>query len=195
MNPYHLKKRKRTEHILSTLDNLDFLTRSQLQQLHDLGGDRNANRILRDLSPYLLDFRNGLEKVYYLNQEGLAFVNSKKVRHKNQNVDHTLLRNQFYIYSRCPSTWRNEVTVTLGSLTIKPDALFNDGLRDVFVEVDIKQTMKDNADKIARYKKLRELTKQAFMLTFVTDLESRRRKLKQLCQGLDYQIITANEIM
>ncbi|WEG14023.1 replication-relaxation family protein [Pullulanibacillus sp. KACC 23026] len=160
-----------------------------------MGGNRNANRILKDLSNYLLDFRNGMEKVYYLNQEGCSFVNSKKTRHKNQNIDHVLLRNQFYIYTGKPDSWRNEVKVKLGALTIIPDAMFNDGTFDVFLEVDMQQTMQENANKVARYKRLKQFTKKPFMLVFVTDLESRRQKLIKLCEGLTYRIYSASEIM
>lgn len=195
MNPYHLMKRQRTEDILSSLDKLDFLTRSQLQKLHDLGGTRNANRILKDLSPYLLDFRNGMEKVYYLNKEGTSFVNSKKVRHKNQNVDHVLLRNQFYIYAGQPESWKNEIRVKANDLIIIPDAMYNDGVQDIFLEIDISQTMKENVDKIARYKRLKQITNRPFMVIFLTDIESRRRRLKALCDGLSYKVFTSSEII
>lgn len=122
-------------------------------------------------------------------------MGSKKVRHKNQNVDHVLLRNQFYIYSGKPESWKNEIRVKVNDFIIIPDAMYNDGAQDVFLEVDINQTMKENAEKIARYKRLRKLSGRSFLVVFVTDIESRRRRLKSLCDGLSYKVFTANEII
>ena len=48
---------KRQEEILLSLKKLDFLNRDQLSTIHRLGKVRNTNGILRDLSPYLSNFR------------------------------------------------------------------------------------------------------------------------------------------
>ncbi|KOS28805.1 hypothetical protein ADK18_09885 [Bacillus anthracis] len=39
--------------ILATIRKLQFATRRHLMSIHDMGGIRNANRILRDLKPYV----------------------------------------------------------------------------------------------------------------------------------------------
>ncbi|PEJ62788.1 hypothetical protein CN680_30005, partial [Bacillus pseudomycoides] len=62
-------KETRTDNILSSLKRLGFLTRKQIQVLHNLGGDRNASRVMKELSEYVSRFRDS-ENVYYLNKEG-----------------------------------------------------------------------------------------------------------------------------
>nr|MBS7717071.1 hypothetical protein [Vibrio cholerae] len=58
-------KEARTESIHLSLKKLGFLSRKQIQVLHDLGGDRNASRVMKTLEEYVSSFRDG-EKVYYL---------------------------------------------------------------------------------------------------------------------------------
>ncbi|RDY70339.1 hypothetical protein DXT76_13825, partial [Halobacillus trueperi] len=58
---------------------LDFLTRGQLQLLHDLKSDRNAQHVLKQMSPFLNTFKDG-QNIYYLNNKGRARVECEKVR-------------------------------------------------------------------------------------------------------------------
>ena len=101
-----LKNLKRIESILLSLNELDYLTRSQIQELHDLKGVRNANRILQGMSEYLGTFRHEKEKVYYLSQKGRDQIASFNIRKKTQNIEHFLLRNQLYIHLEKPKGWR-----------------------------------------------------------------------------------------
>ncbi|PEI87275.1 hypothetical protein CN679_22635 [Bacillus pseudomycoides] len=63
-----------------SLKKLGFLSRKQIQVLHDLGGDRNASRVMKDLEEYVSSFRDS-EKVYYLNKEGRERIGSNRGHH------------------------------------------------------------------------------------------------------------------
>lgn len=61
-----IEKEQRQMNILSKLSLVDYLTRSQIQFINDLGGrDRNAQKNLKDMSDYISHFRDG-ENIYYL---------------------------------------------------------------------------------------------------------------------------------
>lgn len=66
----NIEKEKRIEEILLSLKKCDFLTREQLQKMHGLGGDRNAQRILSDMAEYVNFFFEDKRKIYYLNAVG-----------------------------------------------------------------------------------------------------------------------------
>jgi hypothetical protein len=187
-------KQQRIENILLSLRKFDYLTRAQIQQIHGLGGDRNANRILNDMSDYLDSFRNELEKVYYLNKNGRERVGHGVIRKKTQNIDHFLLRNQLWIHLKKPHTWDNEYKLTAGDVSIVCDAHFIKNGIKAFVEVDIAQPMIKNRAKIEKYKKIKELTGDPFHLIWITQLESRRPKLNELMDGLPGRVFTHNEI-
>ena len=46
-------KMNRQMMILTSIRRLKFATRRHLMAIHDMGGIRNANRILKDLTPYV----------------------------------------------------------------------------------------------------------------------------------------------
>lgn len=171
------------------------MTRPQLQAIHDLKGDRNANRFLNSMNEYLCSFRNDLEKVYYLSKEGRERVKSEVIRKKTPNIQHFLLRNQLWIYLGCPSSWENEIKIETDNLSIVCDAKYVSNNIPVFVEVDISQPMSVNKKKIDRYKKIQELTQEPFRLIWVTELESRRPRLNALCMGLKSRVFTLKEII
>lgn len=187
-------KQQRIENILLSLKKQSYMTRKQLQTLHRLGGDRNANRVLKDMSEYLHSFKHGMENVYYLSKQGRERVNSKVIRKKTAQVEHFLLRNQLWIHLKCPITWKNEMKIKAEGLTIRCDAMFYQGKTPVFVEVDVSQPMMRNKAKIEKYKKLKEISDQEFYLVWVTALESRRATLKELMKGLSGKVYTLNEI-
>lgn len=191
---YHALHQQRTENILLSLKKLDYLTRSQLQTLHNLKSMRNANRVLNNLSEYVSFFRHGLEKVYYLNKAGRERVQCDKVRKKTPNIQHFLLRNQFYIYMKRPATWENEIKIKVGDVSIVCDASFTYQGKKCFVEVDISQPMMKNKAKVDKYKKMKELTDDPFSLIWITEIESRRYKLAKLCEGLIGTVFTLNDI-
>jgi hypothetical protein len=170
------------------------MTRSQLQIVHNLKGDRNANRILNDMQEYLCSFRHGLENVYYLSKEGRERIRCDVIRKKTPNIQHFLLRNQLWIYLKCPSSWQNEIKINAGEKAIVCDAKYLINDVPVFVEVDVTQPMNVNKKKIDKYKQIKELTNQPFHLAWVTEIESRRSKLNELCAGLSGRVFTFREI-
>lgn len=58
--------------ILTSIRKLKFATRRHLMAIHDLGGIRNANRILKDLSTFVNSTVYKKEYVYYLNKRARA---------------------------------------------------------------------------------------------------------------------------
>jgi hypothetical protein len=197
---YHTeqKRRKREEAILLSLKKLDYLTRGQIQRIHNLKSDRNAQRVLKQMEEYLSVMRNG-ENVYYLNSKGRALVNCDKVRKSTGNVQHYIMRNYIYIAAGCPTSWRNEIRVISEGATKKdrvicvPDALYKQGDQFVIVEVDNTQTMKKNQAKIERYRILKQ--RLAFGMiapkfVWITTTEHRRNELLKLSEGLQTQVFT-----
>jgi hypothetical protein len=180
------------------LKKLDYLTRGQIQRIHNLKSDRNAQRVLKQMEEYLCVMRNG-ENIYYLNAKGRALVNCDKVRKSTGNVQHYIMRNYLYIACGCPATWRNEIRITNEGATKKdrvicvPDALFNHGDFHTVVEVDNTQTMKKNQAKIERYRILKQ--RLAFGMiapkfVWITTTEHRRNELLKLSEGLQTQVFT-----
>src|SRR5690625_4638799 len=155
MRVHQRLKLKREESILLSLKMLDYLSRSQIQKLHNLGGDRNARRVLNNMSEYISCFRDA-ENIYYLNKEGRERVGADTVRHKINQVSHYLMRNDLYIHLG-PQEWRNEVRVGVKDVvTVVPDAYFKYNQMLHFLEVDHTQKMFKNKEKIDRYKALKE---------------------------------------
>jgi len=176
------------------LSEFDFLNRSQIQHLHDLKSERNANRFLNDMGEYLNKFRHGLEYVYHLNKAGADRIGAGKVRKRISNVDHFLLRNQLRIALHNPKTWENEIRVKIGSFSIVCDAKFMMNNIPAFVEVDVTQPMAANKAKIEKYKKLKEISNLPFNLIWVTAVESRRDKLRELMAGMTGRVYTLKDI-
>ncbi|WP_235852103.1 replication-relaxation family protein [Niallia nealsonii] len=191
---------KRQEAMLLSLKKLDFLNRDQLQTIHKLGKVRNANRILKELSPYLESYREEYSTIYYLNAEGRAYVNSEKVRRKNPFVNHTIMRNYFYIFAKCPVEWNNEISVNDGITTLVTDTWFKVNGKYHFLEVDSLQKMKENRAKVKNYLALfnaGHLAKHFGYfppLIWLTTTELRRKQLKELCKELPCVVYTIDEI-
>lgn len=181
-------KEARQEAILSSLGRLGFASRSQLQRIHNLGGDRNACRVLSDLIDYVNWFRDG-ENIYYLNKRGADRIGADRVLSRNQNYRHTLMRNDLYIWLGQPADWKNEQIVEVpGRFKIVVDAFFRDeNGRPYFVEIDREQKMFENRRKIETYKRLKEIgaLQKRFgnfpRLIWVTMSEVRRQKLAKWC--------------
>lgn len=79
-------------------------------------------------------------------------------------------------------------------VSIVSDAMFYHGKIPVFVEVDVSQPIVKNKAKIDKYRRLKEISKQDFVLIWVTELESRRARLNALCGGLKSRVYTLKEI-
>jgi hypothetical protein len=145
------KKKKRDYEILNTLALLDMASRSQLQEIHQLGSNRNATRVLKNLQTYTQHFREN-EYIYYLNKAGRELVGCEKVITRNLQYHHILMRNDVYIHFGCPKIWQNEYKIPNPEFTIIPDAVFNSKGIQYFLEVDHLQKMKKNVEKLKRYK-------------------------------------------
>ncbi len=176
---------------------LSYLSRSQLQILHDLGSARNASRVLQQMNNYVSSFRDG-ENIYYLNKEGRERVNSKKILKRTTQARHYIMRNSIYIAYGCPSSWKNEVRLGIKEVknsTVVCDAIFKLDRRYYIVEVDHTQKMTKNRTKIDRYKKLIELEyfDIAPFFIWITTTEYRRKELLKFCDGLEVQIFTIND--
>ena len=70
----------RDEQILLALKKFDFMTRDQINKYFKLGKVRNTNRVLKNLSSYLVSYREGNQSVYYLSKIGREYVECTKVR-------------------------------------------------------------------------------------------------------------------
>lgn len=197
MNLTQIKLNRWTE-ILSSFDNFGFLTTSQVQRLHNLGGIRNTLRILTDMKEYLHSYREG-ETVWYLNASGRRTIGSETVRKRNQATRHVIMRNEVYI-ARRPELWRPEYAVKWDGKEIVCDALYRTGKDYTFVEVDLTQAMAANERKIATYKELRDSGRwQARYgdfptVLFVTTSDHRRKRLIAAAGDLKAEIITFDDL-
>lgn len=190
------RKEKREEKILLRLDEFNFATRRQLQITENLGGDRNAHRILHRMEKdkTISSFRRE-QKIYYLSNRGKERIGSNQSTLKRNKIQHTLMRNDLYIKLGMPSTWKKESPIKKGEEVILiPDAIFKKNNQYYFVEVDNKQTMRTNNDKIKKYK---DVFKSVFrthgyhpILIWYTLSEVRKNRLAESCekQGIKYKI-------
>lgn len=186
-----------------SLKRLDYMSRSQLQRLHKLGGDRNARRVLDNLGPYLSSFRGETgENIYYLNKDGRDRVRCETVRQKTAQANHFLMRADAYIYYSGNDDWKNEMRfkVEEKGITLVADSYFRHNLRRHFLEVDHLQHMNKNHEKIEKYKRLhatgalQDKLKYFPRLVWVTLTESRRAQLLEWSAGLDTVVHVWKEI-
>lgn len=185
-----------------SLDRFGFLSRSHLQRLHRLGGDRNAQKVLKRMEEYLQSFREEqYGTVYYLSKIGRQMIGSKKVVRRTLQVRHALMRNDFFFHVGYPGNWRIEIKVTDGQTTLVTDALFIKEKRYNFLEVDNTQSMVENAAKVRRYREMfdRGLFQKEFgyfpTLHIVTVSRSRVKRFVELCQGLPAQVYYHEDIL
>lgn len=184
--------------ILQSLDSLGFLTTTQIQRLHNLGGRRNTNRILNDMGDYLSSFQLD-EKVYYLSAKGRKETGSTTVRRRTLHTQHTLIRNEVYICYR-PEYWRPEFPFKWADKCVIPDAIFKRNQQFVFLEVDHTQSMAQNERKVGIYRDLKET--QIFQrkhghfptILFVTVSEYRQKALRASLEGMNAEVLTVNDI-
>lgn len=188
----------RDELILLLLQKFDFLTRDQLNRYFNLGKVRNTNRVLKNLSNYLLSFRDGNQSVYYLSKQGREYVGCQKVRKKGNHVQHTIMRNELWLYFKCPKDWKNEIKISSEKNTIVTDSMFTRNGFQFFLEVDNIQKMKVNREKINRYKDLMPSLIKQFgyipTLVWLTTTEMRRKQIEEACEGLKCIVYTTDDI-
>lgn len=193
---------ERDEQILLLLKRFDFMTRDQLNECLRLGTIRNTNRILHNLSDYLMSIREGYQTIYYLSKQGRSYVDCEKVRKKGGHVQHIVMRNEMWLFSSQPKDWKNEVKVSDGHSTVITDAMFTDSWdRKHFLEVDSTQTMKENRNKVKRYIELlnnglvEEKLGHFPTLVWLTTTEHRRDLLKKECAELQaVMVFTISDI-
>jgi hypothetical protein len=194
------KKKQRDYAILTTLDLLGMVSRSQLQAIHQLGSNRNATRIMKNLESYTNHFLLN-ENIYYLNKKGRELLGSEKVVTKSIQVEHTIMRNDMYIHFECPKLWQNEYKVPNPEFTILPDAIFSVKGIQYFLEVDHMQKMKKNMEKLLKYKRFKEMElwqKKNMgrfpVVLFYTNKESRKQKLIESNPGVDLLVLSKEDL-
>jgi hypothetical protein len=161
--------------------------------MHHLKSTRNANRVLKEMDPYLSSFYDG-QKIYYLNKEGRERVGSHIPRKKITTAQHYIMRNDLYIHYNRHVTWKNEIRMISGKdsnkITVVADAHFIHNNKHHIVEIDNMQKMSKNSVKIAKYRRLieRNAFKGMPVLIWVTTSMHRQESLLNMCDGLDVRI-------
>lgn len=190
-----LQRQQREEQILLILDKLTYATREQLQIINNLGGDRNAQRILARMEKDKLILAARMEKkIYYLSNRGKQLIGSNQGILNRKEVVHVLMRNDLYIKLGMPKDWKKERPVTWGDNKLIPDATFKRNGEFYFIEIDNQQTMSTNIEKIKKYKDLSYIIHQQYnhrpTLIWYTLSSNRKKKLKELCEksSIKYEI-------
>ncbi len=178
------RKVSRYEQIQSSLVSLTYATRAQLQAVNDLGGERNARRILLDMERmgYIKSVRLD-KKIYYVD-----------TRLKRNEIQHTLMRNDLYIKMGMPKDWAKEKPIrSNGEILLIPDAMFTKRNEYHFVEIDNMQAMRINYDKIKKYKELSKMMFRQYKhhptLIFYTLSDSRKNKIKSCCNKNGVKVV------
>ena len=188
-----------------TIDRLGMAKIKHLQQIHDLKSYRNACRVIKQLSPYLHEMFHNKEKVVYLNKAGCDLIGSRKGVKKNNQIEHTLLANEAYLYFGCPIDWKREYVIEektrvsglqlqlgglkLASKKIVADAAFSRNGYLYFVEIDNTRMMIDNQKKVESYL---ETLKPSQKLYIFTKTESRKKKFDMWLKGRGEVIVFDN---
>ncbi|PFK27310.1 replication-relaxation family protein [Bacillus cereus] len=175
--------------ILTSIRKLKFATRRHLMAIHDLGGIRNANRILKDLSSFVNSTVYKKEYVYYLNKKGRTLFDDTEKIVPTIRLAHSLMRNEAWLHLFCPDDWQVETPIRYKvddkKKTIIPDVKFRDeeGILNA-VEIDRTQTMNINSEKMNRYGEFTTYYKEKYngkvpIVHFFTLTEYRQKTLEQ----------------
>ncbi|MDA1958497.1 replication-relaxation family protein [Bacillus cereus group sp. BcHK10] len=175
--------------ILTSIRKLKFATRRHLMAIHDLGGIRNANRILKDLSAFVNNTVYKKEYVYYLNKKGRALFDDTEKIVPTIRLAHSLMRNEAWLYLFCPDDWQIETPIRYKiddkRKTIIPDVKFRDeeGILNA-VEIDRTQMMNVNSEKMTRYGEFTIYYRKKYngkvpVVHFFTLTEYRQKTLEQ----------------
>ncbi|MEC2869327.1 replication-relaxation family protein [Bacillus bombysepticus] len=175
--------------ILTSIRKLKFATRRHLMAIHDLGGIRNANRVLKDLNIFVNTTVYKKEYVYYLNKKGRELFDDNEKVVPNSRLAHSLMRNEAWLYLFCPDDWQIEAPIRYKvndqKKTIVPDVKFrdDDGILHA-VEIDRTQTMNINAEKMNRYGEFTHYYKNKYngkvpIIHFFTLTKYRQKTLEQ----------------
>lgn len=182
----------------------DYILIRQVAVLFDLNM-KNTYRIMKQLEPYYNMFKDDGVNVYYLNKTGREIVGCEKVRKKLTTASHYIMRNDLYIYLGQPKTWQNEVRLKYvynkndpnsRKIIVVPDAHYQTH-KAILVEVDYMQKMYKNKIKVEKYRRLIE--KGVFQKTpeilWVTTTEYRKKRLLELCDGLDAKVYLRGDLL
>lgn len=196
--------------MLTTIDTLGAVKIKHLLAIHKgLRSYRNACRVVRELEGFTNQIFYDREKVIYLNKEGRQLIGSAKEVKKSPLLEHTLLRNEAYLYFNCPMDWKTEYTLEraqepISAIQIKveglklkqkkvvADAVFTRNNMMYLVEIDNTRNMSDNYKKIELYK---EIMPDTAVLYFFTVSDNRKRKLQQWAKGMKVEVKTFYEII
>ncbi|HDR3902683.1 TPA: replication-relaxation family protein [Bacillus cereus] len=192
--------------ILTSIRKLKFATRRHLMAIHDLGGIRNANRILKGLSSFVNSTVYKKEHVYYLNKKGRELFDDNEKVIPNSRLAHSLMRNEAWLYLFCPDDWQIEAPIRYKvndrKKTIISDVKFrdDDGILNA-VEIDRKQTMNINAEKMNRYGEFTVYYKKKYngkvpVIHFFTLTMHRQKTLEQFAvqQGVYAKVYVMPEL-
>ena len=182
-----------------TIDRLQACTIRHLRGIHDLKSYRNACYTLKRIEEYTSTTYYNKEKVFYLNKAGRNLIGSTKEVKPNLKLEHTLLRNDAYLYLNCPLDWQNEkvleyevqqpnpqgiiirgISVATKSRVIA-DAVYKRNGYTHIVEIDNKRDMKDNIKKIKSYKECFKFLDTPRLEIFTASLD-RKRKFEKMLQ-------------
>jgi Replication-relaxation len=181
------------------------MSRSQIQKLLNISNVRNMNRILMNMSKYLNSKRLH-ENVYYLNKDGRQYIGTNRNPAKPNQIEHKLMRSDMYMYYDFPDTWKPEHPIEWmdkkrNKKRIISDAFFSQDQTYFFVEVDHKQAMTKNMNKIDSYTELFPLLEKEYnvdcVLVFYTMTEARKKRLMKYCEekGVTCGVFTKDDIV
>lgn len=186
----------RQERILSSLADLTYATGKQIQHIEGLSSNRTARRILFELEKDKLIRSIRREcKVYYLTNKGSDSIGRGNSRLKKSEITHCLMRNDLYIDLGMPKDWKKEAPIIVnGDVFLISDARYSAGGKYYFVEIDNKQSMRNNYDKIKKYAGFFDIFAEEYgyypTLIWKTLSETRKEKIAETCEklGINYEI-------
>lgn len=167
---------------------LEFAKRTHIQTALGLK-IRYCNRLLGELREYL-DVIKYKEYVYFINKKGCDLIGEGKPPRKNTNIEHTLMRNDFWLFLKKPN-WKVEKKIVFGRYNIIPDACFQTDTL-YCIEIDRIQKSIVNEKKFKYYNELNKSFKNQYkkviIVYFYTTTEYRRKKLETLAKKYDLYI-------
>jgi len=190
------KKIQRQERILSSLNKLTYSTSEQINTIEKLGSDRNARKVLFELEEdKLIKSVRRNKKIYFVTNKGNDLIGKGNTRLKRNEIDHSLMRNDLYIKLGMPDSWKKESRIIINKeVFLISDARFvRNGIQH-YIEIDNKQTMRTNYDKIKKYAHLFKVIFRKYnhhpVLIWYTLSDVRKRKLSEACRnyGVKYEV-------
>jgi hypothetical protein len=136
-------------------------------------------------SDLLLKTRVDLEYVYYLSKKGAEQVGVEPVK-KTGQIEHILLRNEAWMFLNFPHWYLEhniELTIQGKKRILIPDAQY---LTDTLycVEIDNKQRLVKNKEKLEMYAELNKLYEKdqhkKIIIQFFTTCQSRKKKIEEI---------------